>query len=81
MKEVTCYITSDGTIHTDLESARRRAEANYANVMTVLVHGWMKTWGYVERAEFLDRNLGEFVKLAKLKEDCILEAKEDDDGE
>jgi hypothetical protein len=82
MRWIQMVQTSDGVLHENALKAEQHSEKRYGDELTRIAHELCRTDGkYSKLTEYIDANLGAFVKLAALKADITLENSDDDDNE
>lgn len=80
MRVVTKVQTSDGELHGSVEEAKVHAEKRYGRCLTDLAHTLVRIEKYVDMTEWLsmEENQNRMRLLMKLKQDCVLEERDDD---
>lgn len=79
MKQVAAFVTSDGTVFTDMRDAKKYAEARYSDALLRLARELCQIDKYSTTAAFIDARLDDFTKLAALKADCLLPKESEDE--
>lgn len=80
MRQITCYQTSDGIIHTSIGDATRHVDKCYGDLLTHTAHHMVAATNgkYGKTSEYIDKHLDTFVEMARLRDDMKLETADDD---
>ncbi len=77
MKEVTCFVTSDGMIHLHTYGAKAHAKKRYESEMYAFLqkldNGRVGPKERLILMEFIENNFSKIAELAALKEDLDLQ--------